>query len=79
MLNCEGFKNGTSACCGSGAFRGAKCGTEPYELCSNPSEYVWFDGGHTTESANLQLAELIWSGPSSVTGPYTMKQLFEQS
>ncbi|XP_050383856.1 GDSL esterase/lipase 1-like isoform X5 [Argentina anserina] len=74
-----GFKNGTSACCGSGAFRGSSCGTEPYELCSNPSEYVWFDGGHTTETANFQLAELIWSGPSNVTGPYTMKQLFEQS
>ncbi|KAB1218306.1 GDSL esterase/lipase 1 [Morella rubra] len=75
------FKNGKAACCGSGAYRGMNCGggrnrTEPYELCSNPSEYVWFDGGHTTERANRQLANLIWSGAPSVTGPYTVKQLF---
>ncbi|KAE7998999.1 hypothetical protein FH972_003487 [Carpinus fangiana] len=74
-----GFKNGNSACCGSGAFRGRNCGkngTEPYELCSDPSEYVWFDGAHTTETANRQLAELIWSGTPNVSGPCNMKQLF---
>ncbi|KAK4591482.1 hypothetical protein RGQ29_021615 [Quercus rubra] len=76
-----GFKNGKAACCGSGAYRGMNCGggrngTEPYDLCSNPSEYVWFDGGHTTETANGQLAELIWSGAPNVTGPYNVQQLF---
>ncbi|KAL0009719.1 hypothetical protein SO802_004827 [Lithocarpus litseifolius] len=76
-----GFKNGKAACCGSGAYRGMNCGggrngTEPYDLCSNPSEYVWFDGGHTTETANRQLAELIWSGAPNVTGPYNVQQLF---
>lgn len=80
----EGFKNGEAACCGSGAYRGRKCGgsrngTEAYELCSNSDEYVWFDGGHTTEKANLQLATLIWSGPTSVTRPYNVKQLFDHS
>ena len=76
-----GFKNGKAACCGSGAYRGMNCGggrngTEPYDLCNNPSEYVWFDGGHTTETANRQLAELIWSGAPNVTGPYNVQQLF---
>ncbi|KAK9923824.1 hypothetical protein M0R45_032224 [Rubus argutus] len=77
-----GFKDGTDACCGTGAYRGSYCGglngTIAYELCSNPGESVWFDGGHTTESANLQLAKLIWSGAPNVTGPYNVKQLFEQ-
>ncbi|KAK9281883.1 hypothetical protein L1049_004790 [Liquidambar formosana] len=76
-----GFKEGEAACCGSGAYRGSNCGgkggSEAYELCSNPREYVWFDGGHTTERANLQLAQLLWSGVPNVTGPYNLKQLFE--
>ena len=46
---------------------GVRNGTEPHDLCSNPSEYVWFDGGHTTEAANRQLAELIWSGAIVLT------------
>ena len=72
---CVGFKEGRVACCGSGAFKASGCGrkydngTKTYELCSNPSEYVWFDGGHTTENANRQLAELLWSGAPSTTGP----------
>ncbi|KAI9119735.1 hypothetical protein K1719_009124 [Acacia pycnantha] len=78
-----GLKEGKSACCGSGAYRGSGCGggfsgNDTFEVCSNPSEYVWFDGGHTTDSANKRLAELIWNGsPQHVTGPYTVNQLFQ--
>ncbi|XP_054780204.1 GDSL esterase/lipase 1-like [Prosopis cineraria] len=77
-----GLKEGKSACCGNGAYRGSGCGggfsgNETFQVCSNPSEYVWFDGGHTTDSANKKLAELIWHGSPHVTGPYTVKQLFE--
>uniref|UniRef100_A0A5B6Z2C5 Putative GDSL esterase/lipase 1-like n=1 Tax=Davidia involucrata TaxID=16924 RepID=A0A5B6Z2C5_DAVIN len=75
-----GFKEGKAACCGSGPYRGKNCGgnngTTEYELCSNPSEYVWFDTAHTTEGANWQLAKLLWSGSPKVTGPYNLKQLF---
>ncbi|KAK9923820.1 hypothetical protein M0R45_032220 [Rubus argutus] len=73
-----GFTDGSDACCGIGAYFGSGCGNETkgYELCSNPGDYVWFDGAHTTERANLQLAELIWSGIPNVTGPYNVKQLF---
>ncbi|KAJ0007663.1 hypothetical protein Pint_29891 [Pistacia integerrima] len=79
-----GFKEGIIACCGTGQFNGQNCGggftgKDAYNLCSNPSEYVFFDGGHTTEKANSQLAELIWSGVPNVTGPYNVKQLFELS
>ncbi|KAJ0007986.1 hypothetical protein Pint_29422 [Pistacia integerrima] len=76
------FKEGIKACCGSGQFNGQNCGggfkgKDAYSLCSSPSDYVFFDGGHTTERANSQLAELIWSGVPNVTGPYNVKQLFE--
>ncbi|XP_028064272.1 GDSL esterase/lipase 1-like isoform X4 [Camellia sinensis] len=75
-----GFEEGKSACCGSGQYRACNCGvnngTIKYELCSNPSKYVWFDSAHTTEETNFQLANLIWSGHGNVTGPYNVKQLF---
>ncbi|XP_020228086.1 GDSL esterase/lipase 1 [Cajanus cajan] len=75
------FKEGHAACCGNGAYRAFGCGggfsgKEKFEVCHNPAEYVWFDGAHTTEKANRQLAELIWNGPPMFTGPYTVKQLF---
>lgn len=75
------MKVGKSACCGSGAYNGeltcgGKNGTVKFELCSNPSEYVWFDAAHPTESANRQLANLFWSGPPNITGPYNLKKLF---
>ncbi|KAK9281791.1 hypothetical protein L1049_004697 [Liquidambar formosana] len=77
-----GFKVGKSACCGSGAYNGnfscgGKNGTVIYTLCSNPSEYVWFDAGHPTESTNKQLADLLWNGHPNVTAPYTLKMFFE--
>ncbi|KAJ9190452.1 hypothetical protein P3X46_001654 [Hevea brasiliensis] len=72
-----GFTEGISACCGNGSFLGSGCGIEPYELCSEPSEYVWFDGGHPTEHAYEQLAKVVWEGGPNATKPYNMKQLFE--
>ncbi|XP_027337341.1 GDSL esterase/lipase 1-like [Abrus precatorius] len=76
-----GFKEGKEACCGHGAYGAFGCGggfsgKENFEVCHNTAEYVWFDGAHTTERANRQLAELIWNGPPMITGPYTVKQLF---
>ncbi|WCJ39335.1 GDSL lipase [Euphorbia peplus] len=74
-----GFKVGLSACCGSGLYNGAgRCGGDKkYSLCSDPKEYVLFDGGHHTQRTNKQLAELLWSGIPKMTGPYNMKQLFQ--
>ncbi|OWM64039.1 hypothetical protein CDL15_Pgr006409 [Punica granatum] len=48
-------------------------------LWEYPSAYVFFDEGHTTQCANEQLAKLFWEGDLSVTSPYNMKQLFEES
>ncbi|OWM76403.1 GDSL esterase/lipase 1-like [Punica granatum] len=77
-----GFKEGKEACCGSGPYRGrSSCGgrngeTE-YELCANPSEYVFFDAGHPSEKVNKQVAELMWSGSTEVIGPYNLEALFK--
>ncbi|KAG5563169.1 hypothetical protein RHGRI_005803 [Rhododendron griersonianum] len=61
-----GFKEGKSACCGSGPYRGVnscggKRGVKEYELCSNPSEFVFFDAAHPNERLNEQLAQQMWS------------------
>ncbi|KAF8393687.1 hypothetical protein HHK36_021934 [Tetracentron sinense] len=76
-----GFKEGKTACCGTGPFRGVfSCGGEKavkeYELCANVSEYVFFDSFHVTERVNQQFSELMWSGAPSVVGPYNLKSLF---
>ncbi|OWM68410.1 GDSL esterase/lipase 4-like [Punica granatum] len=76
-----GFKEGQTACCGSGDFNReltcGKNGTTAYNLCSDPSQYVWFDSAHPTESANKHLASLFWSGPLKVVWPYNAKALFQ--
>ncbi|GAV61399.1 Lipase_GDSL domain-containing protein [Cephalotus follicularis] len=77
-----GFKYGDVGCCGTGEYNGRNCGGGgpggvEFNLCSDPNEYLFFDGGHTTERANEQLAQLLWDGPPHVTGPYNVKKLFE--
>ncbi|XP_061361890.1 GDSL esterase/lipase 1-like [Gastrolobium bilobum] len=72
-----GLKEGVTACCGVGPFRGTGCGeAKKFYVCSKPYEYVWFDSAHQVERVNGQIAELIWSAPPDVTGPYNVKQLF---
>ena len=71
----EGFEESNIACCGSGAYRGTDCGIGEYELCSDPNEYLFFDGYHPSERANSQLSELLWSGGKNATAPLNMKQL----
>ncbi|KAK4780364.1 hypothetical protein SAY87_016470 [Trapa incisa] len=76
-----GFEEGQTACCGSGNYNGqftcGKNGTNAYNLCSDPTKYVWFDAAHPTESANKQLSDLLWAGPLRVVGPYNAKALFD--
>lgn len=79
----KGFKDGKSACCGSGPYRGVnscggKRGVKEYELCSNPSEYVFFDFGHPTEKGYEQLAQQMWKATPSIVGPYNLEALFKQ-
>ncbi|KAK0595765.1 hypothetical protein LWI29_009786 [Acer saccharum] len=70
-----GIEVSNTACCGSGAYRGVDCGIGGYELCSDPNEYLYFDGNHLIERAYSQISELLWSGGKNVTKPLNMKQL----
>ncbi|EEF29145.1 zinc finger protein, putative [Ricinus communis] len=77
-----GFKEGKEACCGSGPYKGIlSCGRnaaiKEYELCENPSEYLFFDSSHPTEKFNNQLAKLMWSGNPDITIPCNLKELCE--
>lgn len=80
-----GFKQGKSACCGTGPFRGVfSCGgkrlVKKFELCENPNEYVFWDSFHVTEKTNRQLADQMWGGGVGhphVLGPYNLMNLFQ--
>ncbi|XP_017978454.1 PREDICTED: GDSL esterase/lipase 1 [Theobroma cacao] len=77
-----GFKEAEIACCGSGPYRGifscgGKRGVTDYELCADPSEYLFFDASHISDKANKQIAELMWRGTPNITGPYNLEALFE--
>lgn len=69
------------ACCGAGPYRGSSgsCGGEriKYELCENPSDYLFFDLAHPSEAADEQFANLMWGGNSHITGPHNLHTLFE--
>ena len=70
----KGFKVGNVACCGSGRYRGIlNCGAEKYELCDNPSDYVFFDSVHPSEKAYQIFAQQMWN----VSRPYSLKSLFQ--
>ncbi|QHO52320.1 hypothetical protein HN51_021267 [Arachis hypogaea] len=78
-----GLKEGKSACCGSGAFRGeyscgGKRGNKHFELCDKPNEYLFWDSYHLTESAYKQLATRMWAYTtnSHFLGPYTISDFF---
>ncbi|WCJ39329.1 GDSL lipase [Euphorbia peplus] len=66
-----GFMVGNASCCSG------RCGIEPYELCNNTSEYVYFDNAHPTQAVNMLLSNLMWSGDPTFSIPYNFKQLFE--
>ncbi|XP_062008812.1 GDSL lipase-like [Rosa rugosa] len=78
-----GFKEGMSACCGSGPYGGiyscgGKRGVAKYQLCANVSEYVFFDSFHPTERIYQQLSELWWNQVPNAKEPYSnLKELFE--
>ncbi|WCJ39328.1 GDSL lipase [Euphorbia peplus] len=72
-----GFKEGKTACCGSGAFRGIlNCGgKDQYELCESPSDYLFFDAVHLTQKAYNQLSMIMWEGCPNLVWPYNLKTL----
>ncbi|XP_059643682.1 GDSL esterase/lipase 5-like [Cornus florida] len=75
-----GFKEGKTACCGTGPFRGTfSCGgkrlVKEFQLCENPNDYVFWDSYHLTERVYKMMADQMWSGANR--GSYNLKDLFQ--
>ncbi|CAL9220793.1 unnamed protein product [Arabidopsis halleri] len=67
------FGTGTTACCGTGPLKGTGCAAK--NVCVNPNEYVFFDGKHLTQDANLQVAHLMWNADPQVIEPNNLREL----
>lgn len=75
-----GLKEGKTACCGTGGFRGIfSCGgkrqVKEYELCENPDKYVFWDSIHLTEETYKQMAAEMWRGFPHNLGSYNLNNL----
>ncbi|XP_074299998.1 GDSL esterase/lipase 5-like [Silene latifolia] len=78
-----GYKEGKTACCGTGEYRGiASCGRVSefgnFELCKDVNDYVFWDSTHLTDKAHNMFANEMWSNKtgSLCYGSYTIKDLF---
>ncbi|XP_024973443.1 GDSL esterase/lipase 5-like isoform X2 [Cynara cardunculus var. scolymus] len=74
-----GYKEGKTACCGTGRFRGTfSCGGKrpvtEYQVCENPNEYVFWDSYHLTERVYKEMAHQIWN-QKPTRGTYNLKTL----
>ncbi|CAO2824659.1 unnamed protein product [Amaranthus hypochondriacus] len=80
-----GYKEGKTACCGTGQFRGIfSCGgkrlVKEFELCYNINDHLFWDSFHFTENAYKQIAQEMWTNINYVHHThhlsYTIKDLF---
>ncbi|KAJ3709034.1 hypothetical protein LUZ61_012739 [Rhynchospora tenuis] len=64
-LNKLDFPAPLYACCGGpGPYNSSlQCGSQGSQTCSNPENYISWDGGHLTEAANKAIANGILYGP----------------
>ncbi|EOA37906.1 hypothetical protein CARUB_v10009373mg [Capsella rubella] len=67
------FKSGTAACCGTGSLNGTDCSVS--NVCTITEEYIFFDGKHLTQAANLQVGHAMWGADPEVIGPNNLKEL----
>ncbi|CAN6246633.1 unnamed protein product [Urochloa humidicola] len=73
-----GFKDVTTACCGSGRFNGGKSGCTPNAtLCGNRHEYLFWDMLHPTHAASKIAAAAIYNGSLHFAAPVNFRQLVE--
>ncbi|KAI9119707.1 hypothetical protein K1719_009096 [Acacia pycnantha] len=73
----HGLKQGKKACCGRSPFGGNNKVGMNFEVCHDPSDYVFFDGVHPTEAVYQKFARIVWNGSRNQTWPYNLKELFE--
>lgn len=76
-----GYKEGKTACCGTGRFRGTfSCGgkrpVKEFQVCENPEEYVFWDSYHLTERTHKEMAHQMWN-QQPTRGTYNLKTLFQ--
>lgn len=57
-----GFKVGNASCCNVDANFGGLC-LPNSKLCSNRSEYVFWDAFHPSDAANVVIADIMFSDP----------------
>ncbi|XP_010479986.1 PREDICTED: inactive GDSL esterase/lipase-like protein 25 [Camelina sativa] len=67
------FETGIAACCGTGSLNGTGCSVD--SVCTKPEEYIFFDGKHLTQEANLHVGHLMWGADPEVIGPNNLREL----
>ncbi|GJN21799.1 hypothetical protein PR202_gb09315 [Eleusine coracana subsp. coracana] len=72
-----GFKEVTTACCGSGKFNGASGCTPNATLCDNRHEYLFWDLLHPTHATSKLAAAAIYNGSLHFAAPINFRQLAE--
>ncbi|XP_037493032.1 GDSL esterase/lipase At2g23540-like [Jatropha curcas] len=72
-----GFKNIKTACCGLGNYSGEVGCYEPINpiLCSNRSEYLFWDLYHPSQAASQLLAYSLYNGDAKYMTPMNFSQL----
>lgn len=73
ILSDAAFETGIAACCGTGSLNGTDCSVN--NVCTKPEEYIFFDGKHLTQEANLQVGHLMWGADKEVIGPNNLREL----
>lgn len=72
-----GFKEVTTACCGSGRFNGKSGCTPNATLCDNRHEYLFWDLLHPTHATSKIAAAAIYNGSLHFAAPINFRQLVE--
>nr|AKR18896.1 GDSL-like lipase/acylhydrolase [Oryza longistaminata] len=72
-----GFKEVTTACCGSGKFNGESGCTPNATLCDNRHDYLFWDLLHPTHATSKIAAAAIYNGSVRFAAPINFRQLVD--
>ncbi|KAG8071790.1 hypothetical protein GUJ93_ZPchr0006g43225 [Zizania palustris] len=72
-----GFKEVTTACCGSGRFNGGSGCTPNATMCDKRHEYLFWDLLHPTHATSKLAAVAIYNGSLRFAAPINFRQLVE--
>ncbi|KFK38782.1 hypothetical protein AALP_AA3G159900 [Arabis alpina] len=76
-----GYTDTTTSCCGTGSRNAYGCGYSNVhsKLCSYQKSFLFFDGRHTTEKTNEDIANLFYSGDKHIVSPVNIRDLVGKS